>query len=116
MKVMHPIENKGKLTEEVRKRKISYTIHFEEDIEQDRTNISSQLIETYLSNKLEDLIDFTHKPDEKDTPRYNLIFDKSGRYYLLVALSFVNAHINLITSFLVKKERGNPEELVERWG
>lgn len=81
-----------------------------------RSNITKELIEKYLDNRFEDLVSFVHKKDNHESERYNLIFDKSTKYYLLLALSFSNEYINIITAFVTRKHRGDPENLVTRWG
>lgn len=112
---MHPIENRSELKDEVERRNLEYTTHFEEDVLPDRTNISEEMVEKHIQN-FEELISFTYKKDNYENERYNLIFDKSSNYYLLMALSFANEHINIITAFVTRKHRGKPEKLVDRWG
>ena len=113
---MHPIQNQEKLEKELSKRKISFTKHFEEDTLPARSNVTREMPGKYLRKRFNHLIAFTHKKDRHENERYNLIFEKSSKYYFLLALSFSNGNINIITSFVTRKHRGDPEKLVERWG
>lgn len=112
----HPIKEKSTLISEAQRKEINYTNHFKEDVVATRTNISEDLVTKYLRKNFNNLITFKYKKDRYESYRYNLIFDKSSQYYLLIAISFVNSHINIITAFVTRKHRGNPEKLVSRWG
>lgn len=113
---MASIEDREELRKELNGRKIAYTSHFEKDVAPHRTIITRDLVESYLEENFEELLAFKYKEDEHRNDRYNLIFDKSTKYYLLLALSFNDGKINIITSFVTRKHRGDPEKLIERWG
>jgi len=111
---MHPIVDRELFVEQVRLRDFRMTDHYRKKVES-RQLVEHDEVEGMLSD-FSCLKAFTYKRDLKDNERYNVLFDKSNKYYLLVALSFVNNHINLVTAFVTRKDRGRPEELVSRWG
>lgn len=112
--VKHPISNTDKLKDEIKSRNFRRTNHYNLRLQ------TRDLIEhSQVTSKLEDMSDleaFEYKKDGRDNERYNLVFSRSNKYYLLIALSFVNNHLNLITAFVTRKSRGSPDELASRWG
>lgn len=110
----HPITEREILEQEIQDRDFRRTRHYMRQV-QSRDLVQHNQVKTNLQD-LEELKAFSYKKDEKENERYNLLFSKSNKYYLMVAISFVNNHINLVTAFVTRKARGKPEELVSRWG
>lgn len=111
---MHPITDREDFVKAVKSRDISETYHYVNRVES-RSLVENQEVKESVMD-LSDLLAFEYKKDSSDNERYNLLFDKSNKYYLLVAVSFVNSHINLVTAFVTRKSKGSPEELVGKWG
>lgn len=113
---MHPITSRKKLVEEIESRELRETDHFKKKC-RDRPHVSSEETKSFLTDSIEDdLLAFTDKADAYPEQRYNMVFDRSNEYYLMVGISFANSHINLVTVFITRKNKGKPLDLAERWG
>lgn len=110
----HPIRDEEALREQIAAAdEVRRTEHFEADVLPERPAISKELVTDYLHSS-DDLLAFTHRPDAYDEEKYVLVFDKSSTYYLKIVVSFADACIYLITAHLINRNRGCPEDLIER--
>ncbi|MDY6768651.1 MAG: hypothetical protein SVW02_00915 [Candidatus Nanohaloarchaea archaeon] len=110
----HPIQDEETLQKHMEAAdEVRSTDHFEKDVIPDRPSISKEMVEEYLQ-RFDDLLAFTHQEDTYDEEKYVLIFDKSSTYYLKIVVSFADSCIYLITAHLINRNRGDPEDLIER--
>lgn len=101
----HPIETKDGIRKTLsRVSKINYTQHFEEERLPNRVNLSKDIIEEHLKSPRK-LIEFEFEEDKHPRPKYQLVFDKSTKYYLKIVLSFDDNEVFIVTAHIVNKRR-----------
>lgn len=83
---LHPISDSKVLKSELMDRDVHYTWHFEHERLPYRENVDKDLLESYLDDPV-DLLDFVYADDEHEREKYELLFDKSSKYFLKIVLS-----------------------------
>lgn len=109
--VEHPIKNKNCLEEAVSDREIKYTRHFKEQRLPRRENVSEKLIKLYL-NDMSDLVDFAYSEDEHRRFKYELLFNKSTKYFLKVVLSMNRSEIYIVTAHVINKTKREKSKMI----
>lgn len=104
MPVSHPIEEEEIFKEVISSRKVNYTYHLEEKRLPIRENVSKDLIERHLDNP-SDLIDYSYEEDNHKREKYQLVFDKSTKYFLKIVLSMAEEELFIVTAHVVNKTR-----------
>ncbi|PSH01736.1 MAG: hypothetical protein BRC27_01080 [Nanohaloarchaea archaeon SW_10_44_10] len=101
----HPLESEKEFKQALNEiKRINYTRHFEEERLPNRVNLNKKTIEENL-NSPSNLIDFEFEEDEHSRPKYQLVFDKSNKYYLKVVISFKRNEVFIVTAHIVNKRR-----------
>lgn len=83
---------------------VDYSVHFEEDVNPDRDNVSKEKIERHLQNP-ETLEVVQYERDDHPRDKYLLYFDDSTKYYLKVVVSIADEYLNVVTSHVISKRR-----------
>jgi hypothetical protein len=109
--VMHPIEESEVLGEAVSSRDIVYTRHFEDERLPYRENVSKSLIEKHLRD-FSGLVDFEFSEDGHDRAKYELLFDKSNKYYLKVVLSMDFESVYIVTAHVINKAKRDKSKMI----
>lgn len=109
---LHPIDSEEALKREIESREIQYTWHFKEKRLPRRKNVSVELIETYLGNPV-DLLEFVFEPDDHDREKYQLLFDKSSKYFLKIVLSMEGDSQYIVTAHVVNKSKKEKSKLLD---
>ena len=108
---IHPIEDRDKLDEAISVREVKYTRHFEEERLPRRENVSKELIEDNLSN-FSGLVDFVYSEDDHSRFKYELLFDKSRKYFLKVVLSMDDSEVYVVTAHVINKAKREKSKMI----
>lgn len=99
------IKKESEIKKVIKSSEIRYTKHFEEDVLSDRINITKKLVKSNLKNP-KNLIEFQYEEDTHPREKYELLFDKSNKYYLMIVVSLEEKkYIYVVTSFVMNKEK-----------
>ena len=111
MEDLHPIEKEGRFKNELKSRQVNYTRHFEEDRLPYRQNVTKDLIEQHLSNP-KDLVEYKYEEDNHNREKYQVLFDKSTKYYLKIVLSMTNGDLFIVTAHVINKTKKKLSQII----
>ncbi len=80
----------------------------------DRPNLKVETVMDFLRGGWDDALFMAYKDFDGVSHRYNVIFEKSNKYFLIIGIR--DRKVDLVTAFKTRKNNGDPEELVKRWG
>jgi hypothetical protein len=109
---LHPIEDEEVLKQEIESRDIRYTRHFEEKRLPRRENVTKDLIKKHLRDPV-DLLEFVFEDDDHRREKYQLLFDKSSKYYLKTVLSMEDDSLYIVTAHVVNKTKKEKSQVVD---
>jgi hypothetical protein len=111
MEDVHPIEKEEKFKNELQSRKVNYTRHFERDRLPYRQNVTKNLIEKHLEDP-KDLVKYKHEEDDHNREKYQVLFDKSTKYYLKIVLSMTNGDLFIVTAHVINKTKKKLSQMI----
>jgi hypothetical protein len=109
--VRHPIEERDVLQEAVSSREIFLTRHFQEERLPRRENVSRGIIFSHLED-MSDLVDFVYSEDGHSRFKYELLFDKSSKYFLKVVLSMDESRVFIVTAHVINKAKREKSKMI----
>lgn len=112
MSIDHPISDQENFKEELSVRDISYTRHFEEERLPYRSNVTKDLIEEHLQEP-DNLVDFRYEEDDHKREKYQVLFDKSSKYFLKIVLSMSKGEIFIVTAHVVNKAKKRRSQVLK---
>jgi hypothetical protein len=116
VKISHPIRSVGELEVEVKRRDVVKTNHFLNYSMPDRPNLEVETVIDFLRDDWDDALFMAYKEFDGVSHRYNVIFDKSNKYFLIIGIGIRDKKVDLVTAFKTRKNNGDAEELVKGWG
>jgi len=111
MEDVHPIEKEEKFKNELQSRKVNYTRHFERYRLPYRQNVTKNLIEKHLEDP-KDLVKYKHEEDDHNREKYQVLFDKSTKYYLKIVLSMTNGDLFTVTAHVINKTKKKLSQMI----
>jgi len=107
----HPVKNEKTFKNMISGLKLEYTKHFEKDRLPYRKNISKELIREYIGDP-KDLVEFSYAPDNHVREKYEVLFDKSSKYFLKIVLSVSSEKVYIVTAHIINKTKKEKSKII----